>query len=761
MYMIEIGDSEFSTFDTHEMSTSMTRETAVSAKLLEGPEIQTISITLANQDLADGNSQEQLVYLNGRKLLIMDYIGQNRRWSKSESATIRGKDYFDIDGDVFGDGMGVHDEFGDAIDMRSGESAKANDHGNHRQRDQKMFDSQNFGDAKEMLPFQEPKPLRNARDTFFKALNQDSLDDLDSKNAAVNGILTYQRDLADGSKVVVTESNWDSCSIWDVKAIVDCPGICSQWDPTYDSGQVIGNLSPRCTVHSSYYKSTWRSSLREYLSVNATYASLSRLRYVSLSFEGVNNGQSIAKQTSSDGHLYLLNGWQIDSIDDRSCCVKYLSQKDNASQSSSHSYRPFENVTDVLAKAKRYYNDSEIPPTLAYIINGKISSVQYDSKNSSWRCQYEQSVAQKSSPMATNSSIIYVRLPLATEATKQRGISVTIDPPFDHLLTVVNLPSDKNGIWLRIEHNRNGMIQDGGNILVLVKRSDSKQQLQVNGSLPTQIDFDNYAEVVHFVSQDDLPLQLLEQLQTNMKTNANTSTLPSKQANASRLNIVSDTSSRMSASGSAKDESDYQQYADDVQDETTHSIFDGLPVSTHDQAAAACLYLHRMSDQQFGWVHVSDRNGLRIQKRSGGAAPVETIALDATATIVSDVLEQQFPTIPSHLMLMKGTKVIEGFSVEEVASVVAEPGLIRNTFEDTVLDVDILKKFVNGHACTKAQLKAWFPFKARDVYLASTTARDASSIGQTTRILHASTSISNFKIDNENTNPVAHLYLSG
>lgn len=281
MYMIEIGDSEFSTFDTHEMSTSMTRETAVSAKLLEGPEIQTISITLANQDLADGNSQEQLVYLNGRKLLIMDYIGQNRRWSKSESATIRGKDYFDIDGDVFGDGMGVHDEFGDAIDMRSGESTKANDHGNHRQRDQKMFDSQNFGDAKEMLPFQEPKPLRNARDTFFKALNQDSLDDLDSKNAAVNGILTYQRDLADGSKVVVTESNWDSCSIWDVKAIVDCPGICSQCrclislfsrvelntnrhcvrtgDPTYDSGQVIGNLSPRCTVHSSYYKSTWRS----------------------------------------------------------------------------------------------------------------------------------------------------------------------------------------------------------------------------------------------------------------------------------------------------------------------------------------------------------------------------------------------------------------------------------------------------------------------------------------------------------------------
>jgi hypothetical protein len=294
-------------------------------------------------------------------------------------------------------------------------------------------------------------------------------------------------------------------------------------------------------------------------------------------------------------------------------------------------------------------------------------------------------------------------LPAEKDRVKHRGFSVTIDPPFDHLLTVVNLPSDKTGIWLRIEHGRSSMVQNGGSILLLIKRSDSKAQLQVNGSSPTQIDFDNYAGVVHFVSQDDLPQQLLEQLQTNLRTNPTTSSLPFKMANASKLNIQSDTSPHTNVSGSAKDESDPQQLVEDVPE--------GLPISTYDQAAAACLYLHRMSDQQFGWIQVSDRNGLRIHKRSGGAVPVETVALDTTATIVSDTLEQQFPTIPSHLMLMKGTKVIEGFSVEEVASVVTEPGHIRNTFQDTVLDVDILKKFVNGHACTKAQLKAWFPFK--------------------------------------------------
>lgn len=47
------------------------------------------------------------------------------------------------------------------------------------------------------------------------------------------------------------------------------------------------------------------------------------------------------------------------------------------------------------------------------------------------------------------------------------------------------------------------------------------------------------------------------------------------------------------------------------------------------------------------------------------------------------------------------------------------------------------------------------------MYIASTTATDTSSSGQTTRIIHAATSISNLKVDTEKSNPLAHLYLSG
>lgn len=51
--------------------------------------------------------------------------------------------------------------------------------------------------------------------------------------------------------------------------------------------------------------------------------------------------------------------------------------------------------------------------------------------------------------------------------------------------------------------------------------------------------------------------------------------------------------------------------------------------------------------------------------------------------------------------------------------------------------------------------------RSRDVYVASTTARDVSTTGQSTRILHATTSICNMNLPADNVTPLAHLYLSG
>ncbi|KAJ2963890.1 hypothetical protein NQZ79_g1186 [Umbelopsis isabellina] len=758
-YLIEVGSSSISGLES-EASSEHTGED-IDEESMTGTEenVMVLHIKVGTISSTDGESQEQEIILNDKKVLILEYIGHHTPGrSKSENGPFRGNDYFDVEGDVFGSGMTMHDDF--KLPARQVDTSKTTS-SVKESRSKLLLDSQPDEQIKRSLPFKEPKPLTDAQENFFNSAISEAVESKDSLSTSVDGYVhIYERQLPDGSKAVVNESNWKNCSLWDVKALIDCPSISYQWSSTYDSGQIIGNLSPRCTVHSAFFRSSWRSSLREYLSVNATYASLNRLRYVSLSFDGLAEDQTVTKQADNGEQIYLLNGWQIDSKDDDSCSVKFLVQKEVSGRPSSHSYNPIDGPpSDIVAKAKKSSDEHEVPPTLAYIINARIKSIQYDKHKGSWRCQYEVTNASNDPLFPIRGSVTYIRLPRNIPLTPARGFNITIDPPCDNLLSVINLPSDKTGIWLRIEHDRNNLIQDGGSILLLVKQIDCKIPVQVNGSVTSQVDFDAYAGAVHFVAQEDLPIQLLEQLQGSLNNGSGTFKVQKQAANASASNhqIIQNNF----AINNTKDVSDGLNAKEVQQSSDKRDLFADLSISTYDQAAAACQYLYRMSDQQFGWVHVSEKNGLLTQKRSGGTVPVETLSLDPIPASVTDSLDQQFPIIPEHLMLMKGIKVIEGFSVEEVASVVSDPGHLQQTFRDSLLAVDVLKKLANGHACAKLQMKSWFPFKSRDVYVASTTARDVSTTGQSTRILHATTSICNMNLPAEDVTPLAHLYLSG
>lgn len=708
-YLIEVGSSSISGLES-EVSSEHTGED-IDEESLNGLE-ENVTVLHIKVDLAsstDGESQEQEIMLNGRKVLVLEYIGQHTPGrSKSENSQFRGNDYFDVEGDVFGSGMTIHDDF--KLPVRQVDIPKPTST-IKESRSKLSIDSQADEQVKRSLPFKEPKPLADAQENFFNSAISEAAGSEDSLSTNIDGyVRTYERQLPDGNKAVVNESNWKNCSLWDVKALIDCPSISYQWSSSYDSGQIIGNLSPRCTVHSAFFRSSWRSSLREYLSVNATYASLNRLRYVSLSFDGLAEDQTMTKQADTGEQIYLLNGWQIDSNDDNSCSVKFLVQKEVSGRSSSSSYNPIDGPpSDIVAKARKSLDENEVPPTLAYIINARIKSIQYDKHKGSWRCQYEMANAANDPLFPIKGSVTYIRLPRNTVLMPTQGFNITIDPPCDNLLSVINLPSDKTGIWLRIEHGRNSLVQDGGSILLLVKRIDGKIPIQVNGSVISQIDFDAYADAVHFVAQEDLPIQLLEQLQGSFNNGPGTYKLQKQPAITSASNHQ--TIQKNFAANNTKDDSNQLIGKEEQKPNDKRDLFTDLIVSTYDQAAAACQYLYRMSDQQFGWVHVSEKNGLLTQKRSGGTVPVETLSLDPIPANITDSLDQQFPTIPEHLMLMKGIKVIEGFSVEEVASVVSDPGHLQQTFRDSIQSVDVLKKLANGHACAKLQMKSWFPFK--------------------------------------------------
>jgi hypothetical protein len=232
MYILEIGHSQISSFSSDRMidhmNSSVNGETIMSANSVDAPEVTTISITLGSKSSTDSTANEQHVFLNGKEVIVLDYIGQNRRWSKSESGTFRGTSYFDIDGDVFGDIMDIHDEEMSTTNNYSDNTAIAKkEELPMRKQDQKnILSSQTSEEPTEPLSVQEPLPLVNAHNTFFKVVDQENSNNfVQNTSAAVNELISYERDLADGTKAAITESLWENCSIWDVKAIIDCPGI--------------------------------------------------------------------------------------------------------------------------------------------------------------------------------------------------------------------------------------------------------------------------------------------------------------------------------------------------------------------------------------------------------------------------------------------------------------------------------------------------------------------------------------------------------
>lgn len=240
-YMLEIGQSQISVFNSDGMSdhlnSSLHEETLMSTRKSDGrkndgPEVMTISITLGSQSSAEGPVMEQPVFLNGKEVVVLDYMGQSRHWSKSETGTFKGACYFDIDGDIFGDIIDIHDEQASTTATYSDRTAvaKKEESSIDTQSQTNPFGSQGFGESTGALPVQEPKPLVNAHETFFTALDLEESKDLDTKvpAASTSGIISYERDLEDGSKIAVTENTWEDCSIWDVKAIIDCPGIAAQ-----------------------------------------------------------------------------------------------------------------------------------------------------------------------------------------------------------------------------------------------------------------------------------------------------------------------------------------------------------------------------------------------------------------------------------------------------------------------------------------------------------------------------------------------------
>lgn len=374
-------------------------------------------------------------------------------------------------------------------------------------------------------------------------------------------------------------------------------------------------------------------------------------------------------------HLDLW-AWRLERADDGSTSVKFAVQANP--QGWIPSYIPnslTSHTPNVVMHAYQYFVKHGAPPSLIGLERGELANVAYDTGRESWRCEYTRSsklpfTESKLKPDATPSTTkACVRL--GARYWKERGCTIVIDPPPSKVFAETR-PYDVSGVWIHIEHDEEHIIPQLGKILVLIKpRSDcDPEMLLINGEL---IEVQKYA-----VSEDASQEQ----------------------------DTVAD-----SCEGTNKD-------GVKQGDESLEAIIRCLAVSPADQAQSALSFLVRIADQQFGWVTVSEKNGLQISKRSGskrtasiaGTASASTSLANSGPTS-NDVSVNSVLEIPETSIIVKATKVIEGYSMEEVASIVADIGSLRKQYDESLEDIESLCILDSGCRIIRKVIKAIFPFK--------------------------------------------------
>ncbi|ORX57461.1 hypothetical protein DM01DRAFT_1382012 [Hesseltinella vesiculosa] len=263
-------------------------------------------------------------------------------------------------------------------------------------------------------------------------------------------------------------------------------------------------------------------------------------------------------------------------------------------------------------------------------------------------------------------------------------------------------------------------------------------------------------------------------------------------ATGSSLSLQAPTPSPSSTSAPKK-----QSTPDDPAKEvpTLDECLQQLLVTPMDQAMAAFSFMKRMDEELFGWTMLSDKHGLRISKRPGikaslikkpsigkkpsltldtinertstpsspvlsasvitspGQKPSKLLAAAAAAAAASNASSSPsnkkfdrsldaYLEVPDPYMVYKSTKVIENFSVAEVASVVTNISTSRLAYDNSIESCERLAPMERGCQVVRQEIKSMFPFKSRELFLASCTAVENLSSGSSAkRYLYVESSV--------------------
>ncbi|KAI8335732.1 hypothetical protein BC941DRAFT_62718 [Chlamydoabsidia padenii] len=528
----------------------------------------------------------------------------------------------------------------------------------------------------------------------------------------------------------------------------------------FEKSEHICSVTPSCSIWHSKVKSAWPASPREYVAFTAQYTSSQRVDICSTSCIGDNyEHYALPKETSDFVRATLdLSGWRLDALNNNQNNTTLEKKPTSSSfavsvryvlQTHFQGWIPWyllnqltTQAPNVPTSAYQYLKKHGAPPCVEDLVMATMQQQRYDHNKKNWRFEYTRSITIGDLG-PTKVTVRLDRRRWAFYSSSGNGSShynITIDPPPSNVVAEAR-KEDPYGIWLVIEHDESFIIPRRGKILVLIKPGKPPHNQHLNQLHKKK----RHSPVTLLINGTTTHIQndhaaATDTLDYHPESNSGSvSPLSPSSEPPSSLATPSPLLSPTTTTPSNGDNDDHNGVERDIQ---------RLTVSPMEQAQGAFLYMKRM-DEPFGWTVVSDKQGLRINKRSGtkssssstssttpkGKTKSASITASSSNTPQSisnealtdnegtkAALENYYMDVLDPCVIFKASKVIENFSIEEVASVVTNISQARVAYDSSLEKCEMVKPIQRGCQVIRQEIKGIFPFKSRELYLTSCTA---------------------------------------
>ncbi|KAG0019105.1 hypothetical protein BGZ82_000241 [Podila clonocystis] len=487
--------------------------------------------------------------------------------------------------------------------------------------------------------------------------------------------------------IVKGEGVFEDYTIWDIKAALDCASARKIWDKLFDESHMLQQATPSSILSYVRLKGFWPTSPKDMAVLNTTFITKDAIHYFATSTDDTNQYPSIPPPVSPFVRSELVvSGWYLETVKPRSVRIVYIAQAAPAgwmvpgtALSAMTTEMPL-----CVAEIIKYLETFGSPPTLVSIRRGRALGVDYSHEKSSFRLEYVQdsnpifsghralqqqqqrqpfdsggqrritidytagvgSAGSIDSPQfgspklgPTDKLLAEIRLDARVWA-RNGDCDITIDPP-PSKVTCTCVPHDGTGYRLRIEHSSGRAVPAGGKVLLMARKpAKSGCGIVVNGVAIKMPPMDH---LVSWISQapSSSPLSLtnidgaLAQRSNQDEDDETQSTKDTKPTKVSVGSTDSISSTQVTPLNSPEQKRNLA----------------GLDSPLHYAQNAMDLLAKIMADSDDSWSVVSEsKGGMRVTKRF----------------MPTDISDQ----VP----LVRGEKVIEGFSQEEIATVIGTLG---------------------------------------------------------------------------------------